>query len=138
MKNTEKQPQNLNDVELHQEIFNLLPPIITGLETQKKLLDLLMANRPYVEQSLTDTVLEHRHYIAVFMKYYQYLYTDCEKKLEAAGIDPYQMTAEEEKEFNKEFPDPYRWRVPAWLRKPITKFFKSLFKSNNNENKAKS
>ncbi|MFO7730130.1 MAG: hypothetical protein R6V86_05135 [Spirochaetia bacterium] len=115
----------MNDVELHHEIFKLLPEIITGLIRHEKMIDLLMANRTHVEQSLFDSVLEHRHHVTTFKKYYQRLYDECVIILERAGIDPYKMSAQEEKEFNNEFPDPYRWRVPAWLRKPIIKFFKS-------------
>ena len=38
-----------------------------------------------------------------------------------AGYDPFPISKEDQKAFEKEYPDPYRWRIPEPIKKLFTK-----------------
>lgn len=119
----------MTELEFHKERIDLCTAIIEGALAHNRILDLYMEMNPVAHIAMMDTLLQSAKRNDEFINCFSQLYRESEQFLIARDIDPYPpMTAEEKKEFDKLYPDPYRWRWPAWIRIPITNFFQSLKK----------
>ena len=113
----------MNEIEFHQKSLTILPDIISGIDAETHFYDLLMSYNPYARASAINALLDARKGNRIMIKAFQQMFDESVDLLTKAGYNPFPMSKEERKAFNKEYPDPYRWRVPAWLRLPLKKLF---------------
>lgn len=124
----------MDEIQFHKERLKLCNAIIEGSLAHNRIFDLYVEFNPVGHIPIMDNLLLSANRNDAFINCYSRLYQESEQFLIAKGIDPYPpMTAEEKKEFDKLYPDPYRWRWPAWIRIPITNFFKSLKIKNHDK-----
>ena len=114
--------KELLEIDFHRERIRLTPLLIENLEIEIEYWDLYLIVDP--ENSLSDLILETRTANSKKLEYYSKEFAISKRYLEQRGIDPMPLSKEELKALQDEFPDPYRWRVPAWLRQPFNKLFK--------------
>lgn len=120
----------MTELEFHQKAMNILPKVISGVEAESKLYDLLMRSNQHANANYNaiNTLLDARNDNNELLKFFQRMFDDSSKFLVNAGYDPFPISKEELKAFKKEYPDPYRWRIPAWIREPVI----NLFTKNKN------
>ena len=124
----------MTEIEFHQKRLQLCNDIIRGATSHNQIFDLYVEFNPLGHVAIMDDLLKSACNNDEFIKCYSRLYQESEQFLTARGIDPYPpMTLEEKKEFDKLYPDPYRWRWPAWIRIPVTNFIKSLKIKNHDK-----
>jgi hypothetical protein len=117
----------MDEVEFHKERMELCTTLIEGALAHNRFFDLYMEMNPAGHIPMMDTMLGSAKKNDEFIIFFSRLFVESEQFLIARGIDPVPpMTAEEKREFDKQYPDPYRLRWPAWIRKPVINFFKAF------------
>ncbi|QIA06432.1 hypothetical protein [Draconibacterium halophilum] len=113
----------MNEIEFHKKRIELTRGIIAGYKKDKELAILDSQRKGKRADTYFEQLLEFKIAIDKRIAMCSEDFKESEVFLNARGINPYPMTTEEKKQFKKEYPDPYRWRWPAWLREPIKKLF---------------
>jgi hypothetical protein len=115
--------QELYQANQHRKKLKLLKRIIDGTKAQIEMTDLYMEMNPAGNIPQIDKILFTTYAWDTILEEYEKQLADTYHWFESHGFEPAEPTMEVTK-----FPEPYRWRVPAWLRKPVVNFIKSLFK----------
>ena len=121
----------MTEIEFHQERLNLIPAIITGTENLQKLSTLYYKEDPSMSKKNIDFILDYLNDSKKGIEYVSSLYKESEDFLNKAGIDINYNPKRTEQEWieyeawQKKFcKDPLRWRIPGWIRIPVSNFFK--------------
>ena len=116
--------KELSEIDFHRERIRLTPLIIENSRLEIEYWDLYFKINPEGNLHLTNPLLEARKANSNQIEFFSKEFAISEELLKQRGIDPYPPSKEELEEFEKEFPDPYRWRVPAYIREPLKKLFR--------------
>lgn len=76
----------LNDIEFHKKQIRLVGDIITGMEADRELCDLICSRHQPGYKNI-DAILDHRNKYPISIKFYQQLFHESQNVLEAAGLD---------------------------------------------------
>ncbi|GEM_PF-3805764 len=111
------------ELEFHQTVLRLVPGLIENARAEIEFWNLFFKINPEGNAQFIDLFLDARNEIERKIIFFSSEFKISEDWFEARGIDPFPLTKEEKKAFAKEYPDPYRWRVPLWIKEPIQKLF---------------
>lgn len=129
MKEDETLLNELHEANQHRKKLKLLKRIIDGTKAQIEMTDLYMEMNPVGNIPQIDKILFTTYSWDTILEEYEKQLADTYHWFESHGFEPAEPA--EPKMEDIKFPRPYRWRVPAWLRKPVANFFKSIFGLGN-------
>ncbi|MCF6356600.1 MAG: hypothetical protein L3J54_02235 [Draconibacterium sp.] len=118
--------KEIDEIEFHQERIRLIPKLIEISNLINEYWDLYLKISPDANAHFIDIILESRHSYSELIKFFSREYNESVIFLESRGIDPLPISPEELKAFEKEFPGPYRWRIPAWVKEPLKKISNNI------------
>jgi hypothetical protein len=122
----------MDEVFFHKERMELCTAIIEGALAHNRFFYLYMEMNPAGHIPMMNTMLGSAKKNDEYINYFSRLFGESEQFLNDRGIDSVPpMTPEEKREFDKQYPDPYRLRWAAWIRKPVINFFKALKGKNH-------
>lgn len=125
----------MDEIQFHKERITLCNKIIEGALAHNRFFELYIEMNPNGNLPLIDILLQSAQRDDEYINCFSKLYRESEQFLTARGIDPYPpITPEEKIEFDKMYPDPYRWRWPACIRIPMNNFLKSFKIINHGKN----
>jgi hypothetical protein len=125
----------MTELEFSQKVISLVPGIITGRINENELSDLYSTHMSEDVFPLIDFLLDGRNANKQAIEIYSKVFAENKKQLEQAAIEidysGIKRTRQEWIDYEvwnkKNCRDPLRWRVPGWIRIPVTNFFKKRF-----------